>query len=85
MQRQELYNPKRDRGSGNIEAANVGEYKVRLRLIGLVFSFRILVSHGGYVTLCTLLPASPVAADHTNETSTKEQHGAGHWYRLNGG
>jgi hypothetical protein len=26
MQRQELYNPKRDRGSGNIGATNVGEY-----------------------------------------------------------
>ena len=26
MQRQELYNPKRDRGSGNNGATNVGEY-----------------------------------------------------------
>jgi hypothetical protein len=26
MKRQELYNPKRDRGSGNIGAANVEEY-----------------------------------------------------------
>ena len=25
MKRQELYNPKQDRGSGNIGAANVGE------------------------------------------------------------
>jgi len=37
MKRQELYNPKRDRGSGNIGAVNVGEYKERLKLIGLVF------------------------------------------------
>ena len=36
MQRQELYNPKQDRGSGNIGAINVGEYKGP-RLIGLVF------------------------------------------------
>ena len=37
MKGQELYNPKRDRGNGNIGAANVGEYKGRVRLIGLVF------------------------------------------------
>jgi len=36
MKRQELYNPERDRGSGNIGATNVGENK-GLRLIGLVF------------------------------------------------
>ena len=29
MQRQELYNPKQDRGSGNIGATNVGEYSGR--------------------------------------------------------
>ncbi len=37
MKMQELYNPKRDRGSGNIGFANMGEYKERLKLIGLVF------------------------------------------------
>ena len=29
MKRQELYNPKQDRGNGNIGATNVGEYSGR--------------------------------------------------------
>ena len=33
MKRQELYNPKQDRGSGNIGATNVGEYNARLSLL----------------------------------------------------
>jgi hypothetical protein len=30
MKRQELYNPERDRGCGNIGATNAGEYNARL-------------------------------------------------------